>query len=103
MIITIDGPSGTGKTTIARHLAARLDFVYFDTGAMYRALTWYILEHHVDIQDPAALKDLLNRFSFDIEDKDGNKRYFVHDKDVTEVIRSPIVTAHVSAVAAQKK
>lgn len=103
MIITIDGPSGTGKTTIARHLAARLGFVYFDTGAMYRALTWYALEQRVDIQDPIALQELLNRFSFNIEEKEGNKRYFVHNEDVTEVIRSPVITAHVSAVAALKK
>ena len=103
MIITIDGPSGTGKTTIARHLAERLGFVYFDTGAMYRALTWYTLEQHVDIHDAEALEKLLDRFSFNIEEKAGQKRYFVHNVDVTEAIRSPVVTAHVSAVAAQKK
>ena len=103
MIITIDGPSGTGKTTIARHLATRLKFVYFDTGAMYRALTWYALEQNVDIQNLEALEQLLARFSFNIEEKGGQKRYFVHSVDVTEAIRSPVVTAHVSAVAAQKK
>ncbi|MES2122819.1 MAG: (d)CMP kinase, partial [Chlamydiota bacterium] len=49
MIITIDGSSGTGKTTVARHVAEKLHFAYFDTGAMYRAFTWYVLEHNVDI------------------------------------------------------
>lgn len=103
MIITIDGPSGTGKTTIARHLATRLGFVYFDTGAMYRALTWYVLEQNVDIQNQQALELLLDHFSFNIEEKESQKRYFVGSVDVTEAIRSPVVTAHVSAVAAQKK
>jgi cytidylate kinase len=102
LIITIDGPSGTGKTTVARTLATRLKFVYFDTGAMYRALTWYVLQHNVDIHDEEALKKLLRTFSFRIEDTNGQKKYFIGEQDVTEVIRSSPVTAFVSAVSALK-
>lgn len=100
MIITIDGPSGTGKTTVARKVAERLGFVFFDTGAMYRALTWYILEHNIDIQDHEAIERTLSDFDFNIVEKNKEKRYFVKDHDVTEVIRSRPVTAHVSAVSA---
>lgn len=102
MIITIDGPSGTGKTTVAREVAKQLNFVYFDTGAMYRALTWFVLEHNVDSNDAIAMKQLLGKFSFNIQEVDGQKRYFVGAQDVTEVIRFQPVTAHVSAVSALK-
>ncbi|HEY2811109.1 MAG TPA: (d)CMP kinase [Rhabdochlamydiaceae bacterium] len=102
MIVTIDGPSGTGKTTVARTLAERLRFVYFDTGAMYRALTWFVLQHSVDIHNGEALQELLSRFSFNVQYSKGQKRYFVGNEDVTEVIRSQPITAHVSAVSALK-
>jgi CMP/dCMP kinase len=103
MIITIDGPSGTGKTTIARRVADQLHFVYFDTGAMYRCFTWFVLEHNVAINDSSAIEDLLKKFTFNIVEKNGVKQYWVGDQDVTEVIRSRPVTAHVSAVSALRE
>lgn len=102
MIITIDGPSGTGKTTVARRVAERVGFIYFDTGAMYRALTWLALEKNADLSDPQALDRLLLFFDFKIEEAGESKKYFIGDEEVTEVIRSRWVTAHVSQVAAQK-
>ncbi len=103
MIITIDGPSGTGKTTVARKVAEKLRFVYFDTGAMYRCFTWYVLEHNVSVNDAFAIEDLLNKFNFRIAEKNGGKQYFVGDENVTEAIRSRPVTAQVSAVSALKE
>jgi cytidylate kinase len=103
MIITIDGPSGTGKTTVARKVADRLHFTYFDTGAMYRCFTWFVLENNVDVADSKGIENLLNRFAFNISEKDGKKNYFVGEQNVTEVIRSRPVTAHVSAVSALKE
>jgi CMP/dCMP kinase len=103
MIITIDGPSGTGKTTVARKVADQLHFVYFDTGAMYRGFTWLILEHNVDINDTSAVRNLLKNFDFKIFEKNGEKQYFVGEQNVTKVIRSRPVTAHVSAVSALKE
>ncbi len=100
MIVTIDGSSGTGKTTVARHVAEKLHFAYFDTGAMYRAFTWYVLEHNVDLKDASAIELLLKNFHFDVVEDDKGKRYFVDGRDVTEVIRSRFVTARVSAVSA---
>lgn len=100
MIITIDGPSGTGKTTVARRVADKLHFVYFDTGAMYRCFTWFVLEHNIEINDSSAIEDLLKKFTFNIVEKNGAKQYFVGEKNATEIIRSRPVTAHVSAVSA---
>ena len=100
MIITIDGPSGTGKSTVAKTLAKKLHYVYFDTGAMYRAFTWMVMEENLDIQDPETLSSALKKFSFEIEEKDGEKKYFVEERDVTLAIRAPEVTANVSEVAA---
>lgn len=96
MIIVIDGPAGTGKTTIARRLAQKLGFDYFDTGALYRALTHQILRKKIAITDMQQVHTLLQRFHFDMK----NGRYFAMGEDVTEQIRSAEVTAHVSAVAA---
>jgi cytidylate kinase len=103
MIITIDGPSGTGKTTVARKVADSLHFIYFDTGAMYRCFTWFVLENNVDLADSKAIEDLLSRFAFNISEKSGEKHYFVGQQNVTEIIRSRPVTSHVSAVSALKE
>ncbi len=96
MIIVIDGPAGTGKTTIAKRIAAQLGYHYFDTGALYRCLTYITLKEGVDIHNHEQIEKLLKVFCFEVR----QERYFANGEDVTEVIRSPEVTAHVSAVAA---
>lgn len=100
MIITIDGPIATGKSTIAKALAKELGYIYFDTGAMYRCLTYGILRDKVDIHNPQALVQFLKNFTFDIKIKLGEKRYYVDHEDVTEKIRNAEVTASVSKVSA---
>ncbi len=100
MIITIDGPAATGKTSIARQLAKRLHFTYFDTGAMYRAFTWFFLKSQIAIEQIEEIEKLVNQFPFKVKIKGQNKRYFVGDIDVTEEIRSHLVTSHVSEVSA---
>jgi cytidylate kinase len=103
MIITIDGPSGTGKTTVARRVAERLRFIYFDTGAMYRAFTWLVLERNVDINDPRAVERCLIDFDYKVVETQGEKRYFVGSIDVTQAIRSQSITGVVSSVSALKQ
>lgn len=100
MIITIDGPSGTGKTTVAKAVARALGFAYFDTGAMYRALTWFLLHKHINLKDSQAVCEGLAQFHFRVEGDP--KRYYANDYDVTTWIRSVEVTAAVSAVSALK-
>jgi cytidylate kinase len=100
MIVTIDGPSGTGKTTIAKRVAEGLHFSYFDTGAMYRSLTWLLLQNKIDLADELRIKEQLDRFSFIVQEQGGAKHYFVGGCDVTREIRSPEVTSAVSQVSA---
>lgn len=103
MIITIDGPSGTGKTTVAKRVAERLHFVYFDTGAMYRALTWFLLENQIPLYDESGIQSCINRFDFQIVEQKEGKQYFVGPHNVTQAIRSAEVTQAVSAVSALKQ
>lgn len=100
MIITIDGPIATGKSTIAKHLAREIGFIYFDTGAMYRCIAFAVLKKKINLDDPKALQIFLDDYHFDIKIKRGERFYFVEDEDVTMAIRGEAVTSLVSKVAA---
>lgn len=100
MIITIDGPIATGKSSIAKALAKEIGYIYFDTGAMYRCLTYGILKEKVNPDNAQELLDYLERFHFDIKIKQGDKHYFVENEDVTDKIRGDEVTSNVSKVSA---
>jgi cytidylate kinase len=100
MIITIDGPSGTGKSTVAKGVAKRLGFTFFDTGAMYRSFAWLILKEGIDPADPAKIEELLPRFQYEIRSaKEGERRYFVQGQDVTHEIRSQSISNTASQIA----
>ena len=100
-IVAIDGPAGAGKSTVTRAFAERLGLVYLDTGAMYRAVTWLILEQGVDSADPVAVEIVLNDLNVELEPlHQGVQVVRVNGLDVTEAIRDPRVTASVSTVAA---
>lgn len=99
MIITIDGPSGTGKSTVARRVASLLGFAFFDTGAMYRAVAWELDRRRIPMSDAVAVNELLQNFQFKIHDLSGQKRYSVNGMDVTEAIRTPEISAKASAIA----
>lgn len=94
--IAIDGPAGSGKSTIAKGLAERLKITYLDTGALYRACTWYLTEQNVDLDDERAIADALMDFNLEIK----GDRYLVKQKDVTDLIRTDAVTDQVSKVSA---
>jgi 1-acyl-sn-glycerol-3-phosphate acyltransferase len=100
MIITIDGPAGTGKTTVAQKVAASIKLPYFDTGAMYRSVAFVLLHEKIPLSDVKQIGELLSNFRFEIKIIQGIHRYFANGMDVTDVIRSPAVTNTVSAVSA---
>lgn len=100
MIITIDGPIATGKSTIARALAREIGYIYFDTGAMYRCLTYGILKNQVNIDNSDELNKFLESFKFEIKIKHGDRHYYFGEEDVTDKIRLDEVTSAVSKISA---
>ncbi len=99
MIITIDGPAASGKSTVAKSLAKALGIMYFDTGALYRAVTWFVLESGIALDGDPCFSSALGSMDFRMEMKNEEKVYVVNGVDVTEAIRHPSVTRAVSQVA----
>ena len=95
----MDGTCGSGKSTLARLLADRLNFVYLDTGAMYRALTWKALRSPVGLDDREALTELARNTEINLRRGEPGTRVFVDGREVTEVIRTPEVTNAVKFLA----
>ena len=100
VVVTIDGPAASGKSTISRLVANKLKFLYIDTGAMYRALTLSAMEQGVDLKDEEALINLISQIGIDLKnDQKNNLRVMLDERDVTKKIRTPRVTARVFYVA----
>jgi len=100
LVIAVDGPSGAGKSTAARGTAVALRLRYLDTGAMYRALTWWLLDHDVDVADPQAVVRHAPGVGIEVSTDPAQQRTLVDGRDVTAQIREPRVSNAVSAVAA---
>lgn len=100
LTVAIDGPAGAGKSSAARLAAGNVHYLYIDTGAMYRAITWAILQHHVDIQDEAAVSAFIQPLSVRLEPLADTCRVYVNDAEITEEIRTQTISSHVSSVAA---
>jgi len=100
LVVAIDGPSGSGKSSTSRGVAARLGLAYLDTGAMYRAITWALLEAGVDLGDPEAVAAAAERTVIVSGTDPSHPTIHVGDVDVSEPIRGDAVTAWVSPVAA---
>jgi cytidylate kinase len=105
IIITIDGWSSCGKSTLAKQLARELSYVYIDSGAMYRAITLYFLRNHVDWTQPAAVLDALShiRMEFVANHKSGQTEIWLNGENVEYVIRDLVIAEKVSEVAAVKE
>jgi len=101
MIITIDGPAGSGKSTVAAALAKRLGIAYLDTGAMYRAVTLAALQKHVSLDDPDMLETLLRDSLVELAKSDAPDRVWLNGRDVTEEIRSHEITENAHKIASQ--
>ncbi|MGX7395221.1 (d)CMP kinase [Carnobacterium mobile] len=103
IMIAIDGPASAGKSTVAKILAKDLGYVYCDTGAMYRALTYQALQFKIDPTDEQALVSLLKKMELSFEPSEKKQKVFVNHVEVTEAIRQPDVTNLVSVVAAHSE
>jgi len=108
-IIAIDGPAGAGKSTVAKQVARQLDLLYLDTGAMYRAITWLMLQVGVDLRDEPAVAELVSQSQIRLAAAPAQEgspatpscRVWINDQEVTQAIRTEAVTSKVSAIAAQ--
>ncbi len=103
-VITIDGPAGVGKSTISRKVAAHYGFTYLDTGAMYRAVAWYLTENDIDPDDEKALAAALEQLSIELlpaVDERADVGVLVNGADISALIRSPEISMQASAVSAR--
>lgn len=100
MIITIDGPVATGKSTIAKKLAQSIGYIYYDTGAMYRAVALEALRKKIDISNLDALEELLKTFDFRIKFNRGERSYILNGEDITHDLRTEEVSNYASKVSA---
>lgn len=100
MQIAIDGPSGAGKSTIAKTLAKKLNFIYIDTGAMYRSVGLFALRKGIDIKNqPDKVSEVLDEINLTIRYEEGVQHIFLNGEDVSDKIRTPEVSIAASAVA----
>ena len=100
LLLAVDGPSGTGKSTMCRALAKKLDAKYIDTGAMYRVATLAVLDAGVDPEDTSAVIAATADLPMEVSDDPDDKAVILGGRDVSNVIRGAEVTSAVSAVAA---
>lgn len=99
MIIAIDGPAGVGKSTVAKMLAERLGYLYLDTGALYRAVAWAVLENRQDPGDAVAVAALLPTLSLQKQIEEDVVKVLLNGKNVTGELRTPAVSAAASVVS----
>lgn len=97
--IAIDGPAGAGKSSVAKVLSKRLGCIYLDTGAMYRAVTWAAMQQNIPFDNQEAMAQLLDTLKIEFIEDNGVQRLFCNGTDVTEAIRTPEISANVSAVS----
>lgn len=97
--IAIDGPAGSGKSSVSKAVARRLGYGYLDTGSAYRALAWYVLDRGADTADAAAVRAAASDFPLRLSIDPDDRTVRVGDIDVTEAIRDPRVSSAVSGVA----
>ena len=101
--IALDGPAGAGKSTIAKSLAKQLGYVYIDTGAIYRAVTYRALNEKINLEDGPALAKMIENMSIRLVPSEEGQRVFDGEQEVPDVIRSSEVTNNVSFVARQSE
>jgi cytidylate kinase len=102
-VVAIDGPAGSGKSSVSRAVAVHLGYGFLDTGAAYRALTWWALEQGIDLSDEDAIAGLLGSFEFTVSLDPSLEWFAVGDIDVSEVIREPRISLAVSAIARNQR
>lgn len=99
MVIAIDGPAGSGKSTTAKLLANKLDFIYLDTGAMYRAVTLYFLNNNIDLKDLNLINNFLHNMDLKLFYNDNRFKVMLNNEDITHSLRNQDINKNVSQVS----
>jgi CMP/dCMP kinase len=100
MIITIDGPAGAGKTTVARRVAGALGYLHIDSGSMYRGLTLKVLREQINLNDQKSIIKTVRGTNLALKQVKGENRVFIDNKDVTDKLRTADINANINTVAA---
>lgn len=100
--IAIDGPAGAGKSSISKVVANELGYLYIDTGAMYRGVTWAVLDSHIDVKNQKDVEELLPSLDLTLEPTANACKVFVKGQDVTDLIRQQQINENVSTIASYK-
>ncbi len=101
--IAVDGPAGSGKSTVAKQVAKRLGMIYVDTGAMYRTIALYCMQENISLEDEAAVVAALDNLNMKIQPQEEGQRIFLNGQDVTDEIRTTEIGKGASAVGAYQK
>lgn len=101
--VALDGPSGAGKSTIAKAVAKKLEYVYVDTGALYRTIAYYVISNGVDTKDEGAVAACLDKIGVSLEYIGGAQHVMLNGEDVSDKIRTPEISMGASAVSAMPK
>ena len=96
--IAIDGPAGSGKSTTARLLARELGYIYIDTGAMYRAVTYAVLQNKIDVNNEKQVSGLAGNLNIKLKMDSSGQRTMLNDKDVSDLIRTPAINEVISII-----
>lgn len=100
--VAVDGPAGAGKSSISKIVAKKLGYLYIDTGSMYRAVTWAVLQNNINVNDQEAVEDILSSLELTMEPSDESCTIYIGGQDVTDYIRTPQVNKAVSRIASYK-
>lgn len=99
LVVAIDGPAGSGKSTVSKRIANALGVLYIDTGAMYRVVTLKAIRKGINLEDEKALTELARSTKIDLDEKDGKPRVYLDGEDVASLIRTPELTSKVKYIA----
>jgi len=100
VIIAIDGPAASGKSTAAIGIAKRLDITYLDTGAMYRAVTFGLIDNNIDFRNSKILEEFIGKIDIKFSKSTSGMLLYLNGRNITKEIRSSLVTKNVSEVSA---
>ncbi|MCP3923980.1 MAG: (d)CMP kinase [Desulfobacterales bacterium] len=98
-LVTIDGPAGAGKSTVSKNLAISLNYIYVDTGALYRGVAYYTILNNIDYTDTNNLKIQLDKMDLRFKNIDGDLKLFLNGSDISSKIRTPEISMQASKVA----